>query len=548
MLVMAVEATRQLSDPTRSVMGYNIKNAVFQNWLPLGSDRQHVETHLSLRPTTGREFKKASKFIFRLCSLQNEWAENCHGEIEIHYKETRSDSLNERELFTSTQREKFNGLSDNCTETLDPVLLYQDLASRGFQYGAAFQLLQNVRVCHQGVAADVKLSPLNTPEIRNAESINVVHPTTLDCFLQLTSAMSSRGTEQSAQTAVPTRVDRLWISNDGLDSPQLEPLQAFSRKSEQLQTIHLMAQDRSSEQVRLIMEGLELTRVAGSENVPRDMGTPCRLAYRQVWKPDIASLSLSELQNFCGDFREHSRESDDFLDHLQFALLVSMKQALEAIATRPRTSFPPHLQKYISLMKLQVQFCDSNRESSLKGEQHLMQIVKWIRQSGAVGRVYAEVIENLISVLEGKVDPLDLLFSGTLLKEFYKGRADNMRLKAPLSRYMDILAHKKANMQILEVGAGTGGFTRAVIDILTSEKSLTSHGARFAKYCFTDISKSFFHDIQQEFQGLSSKMTFQALNIEIDPVAQGFEAGTYDLVAAAMVSGFLSSPTAHPDF
>lgn len=58
---------------------------------------------------------------------------------------------------------------------------------------------------------------------------------------------------------------------------------------------------------------------------------------------------------------------------------------------------------------------------------------------------------------------------------------------------------------------------------------------RFSELVFTDISSGFFEAAQDEFSEYHDRVSFKVLNVDHDPVNQGFEANSYDLVVAAMV-------------
>ena len=79
-------------------------------------------------------------------------------------------------------------------------------------------------------------------------------------------------------------------------------------------------------------------------------------------------------------------------------------------------------------------------------------------------------------------------------------------------------------MRVLEIGAGTGASTGYVLDAL---------GDRFEEYVYTEISSSFFGKASETFK--QPRMTFQKLDISIDPMTQGFDAGAFDLIVAANV-------------
>jgi SAM-dependent methyltransferase len=90
-------------------------------------------------------------------------------------------------------------------------------------------------------------------------------------------------------------------------------------------------------------------------------------------------------------------------------------------------------------------------------------------------------------------------------------------------------------MKILEIGAGTGAMTRHVLANLMQHGEDETGAPRFAQFDYTDTSRSFFEKAQDRF-GHNRKLHFKALNIEENPVEQGFEEGSYDLVVASAVS------------
>ena len=104
-----------------------------------------------------------------------------------------------------------------------------------------------------------------------------------------------------------------------------------------------------------------------------------------------------------------------------------------------------------------------------------------------------------------------------------------------LGTYLDLLAHQNPQMRILEVGAGTGSMTDIVLGYLgRGDDNPTER--RYSQWDYTDISRSFFGEAQDTFHEEGERMQFHSLDIGMDPEAQGFECGTYDVVVAAMVN------------
>lgn len=109
------------------------------------------------------------------------------------------------------------------------------------------------------------------------------------------------------------------------------------------------------------------------------------------------------------------------------------------------------------------------------------------------------------------------------------------------SPLLQSLGHNKPTLRVLEIGAGTGGTTSNLLSGLQSE-----FGERlYSKYSYTDISAGFFVAAKERFKD-HPNIEFSVLDISKDPLEQGFEEESYDLILAANVG--LSLPVAASEF
>ena len=113
-----------------------------------------------------------------------------------------------------------------------------------------------------------------------------------------------------------------------------------------------------------------------------------------------------------------------------------------------------------------------------------------------------------------------------VLNRFYKFGLGFHRANGFLGQISKQIAHRYPRMNILEIGAGTGGATKSILESL---------GTAFQSYTFTDISTGFFEAAAESFERWLPKMVFKPLNVELNPTAQGFEEGSYDFVVASNV-------------
>ncbi|MXX89418.1 MAG: SDR family NAD(P)-dependent oxidoreductase [Boseongicola sp. SB0665_bin_10] len=137
----------------------------------------------------------------------------------------------------------------------------------------------------------------------------------------------------------------------------------------------------------------------------------------------------------------------------------------------------------------------------------------------------------LPDVLRGEMDPLTLLFSsgyptpGDLYLDAPIARAANRLLRDAVRALVAKLPAGR-RLRVIEVGAGTGSATASVLPELPE--------GRF-DYMYTDISAGFFAEAESRFGDGGGCIEYRPLNIENDPVAQGFDAHAYDLIIASNV-------------
>ncbi len=138
---------------------------------------------------------------------------------------------------------------------------------------------------------------------------------------------------------------------------------------------------------------------------------------------------------------------------------------------------------------------------------------------------------RLADVLRGKVSPLDTLFPDGSFEI-----ADGLYHRSAVARYLNAMVRagveaaaaslpRGRRLRILEIGAGTGGTTAAVLPALDPEGT---------EYTFTDVSDFFFERARRRLGGYRF-LKVARLDIDNDPAAQGFSKAAYDVVIAANV-------------
>jgi acyl transferase domain-containing protein/NADPH:quinone reductase-like Zn-dependent oxidoreductase/acyl carrier protein len=138
--------------------------------------------------------------------------------------------------------------------------------------------------------------------------------------------------------------------------------------------------------------------------------------------------------------------------------------------------------------------------------------------------------ESLAEVLSDEQDSVSLLFPdgnmASLTRLYAESRSvGSLNTLAREAVLAAIRARPDGVIRILEIGAGTGGMTSAVLPHLPAER---------VTYTFTDISRLFTTRAASRFAAYPF-VTYQALDIARSLEGQGIETGVFDLVIAANV-------------
>jgi amino acid adenylation domain-containing protein len=142
------------------------------------------------------------------------------------------------------------------------------------------------------------------------------------------------------------------------------------------------------------------------------------------------------------------------------------------------------------------------------------------------------------ALLHGEVNPLDLLFPGgdwSVAEALYEHN--------PVSRHVNELAASLVGswtaatagpLRVLEIGAGIGSATAALLPVLPAERT---------RYLFTDVSAFFHPGARRKFAAFPF-VQYGVLDALRDPLEQGFLPQSFDLIVAANVMHNAADPAA----
>jgi polyketide synthase PksN len=147
-------------------------------------------------------------------------------------------------------------------------------------------------------------------------------------------------------------------------------------------------------------------------------------------------------------------------------------------------------------------------------------------------------LSNFPEILRGEIPATDIMFPNSsmeLVEGVYKGNvlADyfNAQVAGSIKLYIETRLpslSKGEKIKILETGAGTGGTSTFVLD------AVKMYGEQL-QYVYTDISAAFTLYGEKTYGTDYPFMKFKVLDVEKDAIAQGFEAGDFEIIMAANV-------------
>ncbi|WP_432103582.1 SDR family NAD(P)-dependent oxidoreductase [Streptomyces sp. bgisy091] len=239
----------------------------------------------------------------------------------------------------------------------------------------------------------------------------------------------------------------------------------------------------------------------------------------------LAARSLQELGAFrtAGDERSAARLADDL------AVVPGHRELFDAlVGIVTDAGFLARAGDRLRATRVAEELAGRDLEAEAK------QLIADHAEVAAHTELLTACLAEYPQLLRGETDPTEVMFPGSSME-----RVERIYRGDPLSDRLNALAAEAveehlaggpsgAPLRILEVGAGTGGTTERVL------KAVAPYGTR-VEYVYTDLSLGFLRHGRQRFAAEHPFMTFTRLDIEKDPVDQGFGRGGFDLVVAANV-------------
>jgi hypothetical protein len=427
MLVMAVEASRQISDPTKDIAGFKFSNVSFHQALKVPSDGG-VESHFYLRPCTRADTIHGLGWNeFQLFTLaEDEWIEHCRGYVYLDYQAKVSHMAN------GSRIEHYDGFKQ-----VSKKQLYSAFHGSGNVFGPHFQTLDEIWVGPTSKTQSTVKNP-----VRNIKASmpyqylqpHIIHPASLDGIIQANLVPLVCNSLDSPEAFVPFYAKELWISSRSLDLDDSYTVSAQAERRGPLKAeSNFTAISRNTGLMMVRGEGFVLKPVPGSKLQTEKPSK--HIAFHMEWKADPTLAGpLSTIKGAVDD----TRPAYSLLAYEALSLDY-MRSALDLDLAKEVSKMPRHRQLYLAYMKHAVE------NTTIKPVEY---DIKKLQQTPE-GALIVAVGDALPQILMGEIDPLEVFFSGKLADDFYQGAFGAERCFTQLSSYLDALTHKNPGMKFL---------------------------------------------------------------------------------------------------
>ncbi|KAM7191829.1 Compactin diketide synthase mokB [Rhypophila sp. PSN 637] len=571
MMVMAIEAARQTVDPTREVQGYRLRDiqsgaAMVIPHDGVGGKEGKLETRIQLRSwRAGTRSLDHAWQEFTIASRNDEgiWTQNCAGLISIQYAPTASAQAqaftDERQVKMDAHKKFYSRLEADKPPQVPVADFYAFINKMGVQLGPVFQVLKTIGSGHYESICDLVISDTAAFMPENYEHDHIIHPTTLDGVVQMAASAATEGGLTVDRAKIPKFIDFVWVSAKMFEKKAGAKLIGYCTSKPVGKTEYAgdaVIADESWGEELVKIEGcrtvaLETLEEAGrAENDVEDRKLEAELtkmAARHNWDVDVENTPDTVLAAL---LEKHVLPIDDakaeWISELEHACYIFCKRSVKTIEDcgldRPGSKLSPHHRLLYAYMRdvldnaatytLELQPPkDSAEDWLVLSREQEDEVIQQASQLAVHGALLCQVGTNLNAILAGEIEPLQVLRENDLLTKFYREAFGTTRIQSIIGQYVKHLSHKRP-LKVLEVGAGTGGTTSAILKTLGKAGQAAN---RLVSYVFTDLSSGFFESAATDFAEWSDFLDFKVLNIEKHPRDQAFSLGEYDLVVASNV-------------
>lgn len=552
----ALEAARQITDKTKTLKSYELREIVVGRALSFDGDTDTVELVTTFKPRKlGLRGKEAPWTEWTLFSNieRGVHTEHCSGLLFIHYeyKASEIEGGQEEHLHHEELAKEYHAVVAKSFKPIESRELYAILKGVGLQYGPLFQGISSARSDAVGSGC----TTITVPDTKSVmahgyEYDHLLHPCTLDAVFQsaFVAFLGQKGGK--LQAMVPTSIESIKIAANqpkGAGATYCGFAQGGKKGFRQAQGRVCMSDEQFSMPL-IEMNGFsctELGALMGSQAAGREVDDSVNKSQHfWDWQPDPSLLTTEQIrQAIMISDEEYILNRKVWLERsieTEKLAAIYVQRALGALTPGVEERLPSHLKLFVDWMKDQQALARRGALPLQQAPNEWIDLSREEEEAYIEGQVNRSIDSKMIcaigrefkGILDGSVMPLTVMMRDNMLLEIYS-ESWGMDIGAKQwGRLYKLYGHKMPGMKILEIGAGSGSITIPVLEGLSDH---AGSRVRCISYVFTDISSGFFEPAQKKLRPWADVMTFKKLDIESDPIDQGFEPESFDFINASNV-------------
>ena len=544
-ICMAIEGACQAAqaNPGR-ILGYQLRDIDILSALVVPDTAEGVEVQLTLRPCSEKAIYAKGWQEFQICSVtaENKWLEHCKGLISVDFAAEVSEQARWSASASPTSKLVGPKNASDYRLRLDPRDIYFGMRSVGICHGPIFQNLKSIRArTKQSVTSFAVADTASTMPYHHQHK-HVLDPTTLDSIFQAAyTALPGAGSKMTIPL-IPKSIQKLWVSHD-IASGAGHRFRAYSditRNTVQRFDTDIVVVDDDDDVTKsnpvIMLDGFIFQSIGSGLPEARDPYENEKFSLVK-WAPDLSYINPAFFKQILSSAIE-PMEAETLMD-LRRLCVYYINDTLADMTADDVRQLEPHHEKFYAWMKLLLEQASHNELAPTSsgwvndGVEEKVKLIEKATTASVNGEMVCRLGPQILSMMRRQVTPLELMLEDKLLFRYYTDGLKWDRASRKVGEMVKHFAHKNPRGKILEIGGGTGGTTRYALDALGTDNSRV--GPLAASYDFTDISSGFFEAAQEKFKDWKDLMKYRKFDIEQDPIKQGFENGTYDLIIACQV-------------
>lgn len=414
---------------------------------------------------------------------------------------------------------------------------YDHCERLGLSYGPAFQTLTDIHVGDGEVLAQFRATNPTTEG-------HAVHPTVLDGAFQAAITVlagtsgddvaylpSSIGQVRSLHRVPDSGFIHIWgLTVRGLDAElNIAIGDADGRVALDVRRLTARRFEGAVTRIPRMVEKLQPEALPGAALSP----SPFAPAAITAAATDLAALAGQWREARYGRFRHYLMAlTAHFLAAALTDLLAGATSFtlddLRAVDVRDH-----HVRNIAALLPIAAEHGTARRENDSwrltdgpRPTEVFASAITEIPSGGPVFQAHRTLFSQLAGLLRGEVDALELILSGTdpVGPVIYESAHVGYQYQIARALLRHSIADWPADrpLRVLEVGAGTGAATAALLRELPSDRTV---------YWYTDLSPAFFPAARNRFRD-HDFLHFRKLDLNADPVDQGLPSRSFDLAVA----------------